>query len=91
MNSANRTIKYLNNSVEGVAVMAVSHDWNSIRSFDLENGRYFTEQEVEGAKNYVILGHSIALSLFNKLDNIGKVIKIKIEKAIVIGVFSKRG
>ena len=91
MNSANRTIKYLNNSVEGVAVMAVSHDWNSIRSFDLENGRYFTEQEVEGAKNYVILGHSIALSLFNKLDNIGKVIKIKGEKAIVIGVFSKEG
>ena len=91
MNSANRTVKYLNNSVEGVAVMAVSHDWNSIRSFDLENGRYFTEQEVEGAKNYVILGHSIALSLFNKLDNIGEVIKIKGEKAIVIGVFSKEG
>ena len=91
MNSANRTVKYLNNSVEGVAVMAVSHDWNLIRSFDLENGRYFTEQEVEGAKNYVILGHSIALSLFNKLDNIGKVIKIKGEKAIVIGVFSKEG
>tara|TARA_Y100000766_G_scaffold285540_1_gene309991 strand:- start:4972 stop:6213 length:1242 start_codon:yes stop_codon:yes gene_type:complete len=91
MNSANRTVKYLNNSVEGVAVMAVSHDWNLIRSFDLENGRYFTEQEVEGAKNYVILGQSIALSLFNKLDNIGKVIKIKGEKAIVIGVFSKEG
>jgi len=91
MNSANRTVKYLNNSVEGVAVMAVSYDWNLIRSFDLENGRYFTEQEVEGAKNYVILGHSIALSLFNKLDNIGKVIKIKGEKAIVIGVFSKEG
>tara|TARA_B100001741_G_scaffold313815_1_gene322289 strand:+ start:10714 stop:11955 length:1242 start_codon:yes stop_codon:yes gene_type:complete len=91
MNSANRTVKYLNNSVEGVAVMAVSHDWDLIRSFDLENGRYFTEQEVEGAKNYVILGQSIALSLFNKLDNIGKVIKIKGEKAIVIGVFSKEG
>ena len=91
MNSANRTVKYLNNSVEGVAVMAVSHDWDLIRSFDLENGRYFTEQEVGGAKNYVILGQSIALSLFNKLDNIGKVIKIKGEKAIVIGVFSKEG
>ena len=56
MNSANRTVKYFNNSVEGVTVMAVSYDWNLIRSFDLENGRYFTEQEVEGAKNYVILG-----------------------------------
>ena len=89
--SANRTLKYLNNSVEGVDVMAVSYDWKSIRSFDLAYGRYFTEQEINGAKNYVILGHTIALSLLNNLDNVGEVIKIKGEKATVIGVFSKEG
>tara|TARA_B100001057_G_scaffold410670_1_gene425880 strand:- start:204 stop:1445 length:1242 start_codon:yes stop_codon:yes gene_type:complete len=89
--SANRTLKYLNNSVEGVGVMAVSFDWKSIRSFDLACGRYFTEQEINGAKNYVILGHTIALSLFNNLDNVGEVIKIKGEKATVIGIFSKEG
>ena len=91
MISANRTLKYLNNSVEGVGVMAVSYDWKSIRSFDLAYGRYFTEQEIDGAKNYVILGHTIALSLLNNLDNVGEVIKIKGEKATVIGVFSKEG
>ena len=91
MISANRTLKYLNNSVEGVGVMAVSYDWKSIRSFDLAFGRYFTEQEIDGAKNYVILGHTIALSLLNNLDNLGEVIKIKGEKATVIGVFSKEG
>ena len=91
MISANRTLKYLNNSVEGVGVMAVSYDWKSIRSFDLAYGRYFTEQEIDGAKNYVILGHNIALSLLNNLDNLGEVIKIKGEKATVIGVFSKEG
>ena len=91
MISANRTLKYCNNSVEGVGVMAVSFDWKSIRSFDLAYGRYFTEQEIDGAKNYVILGHTIALSLLNNLDNVGEVIKIKGEKATVIGVFSKEG
>jgi putative ABC transport system permease protein len=91
MISANRTLKYLNNSVEGVGVMAVSFDWKSIRSFDLAYGRYFTDQEIDGAKNYVILGHTIALSLLNNLDNVGEVIKIKGEKATVIGVFSKEG
>ena len=91
MLSANRTLKYLNNSVEGVGVMAVSYEWKSIRSFDLDYGRYFTEQEIDGAKNYVILGHTIALSLLNNLDNIGEVIKIKGEKVTVIGVFSKEG
>ena len=91
MISANRTLKYFNNSIEGVGVMAVSYDWKSIRSFDLAYGRYFTEQEIEGAKNYVILGHNIAQSLLNNLDNVGEVIKIKGEKATVIGVFSKEG
>jgi len=91
MISANRTLKYLNNSVEGVDVMAVSYDWKSIRSFDLAYGRYFTEQEIDGGKNYVILGHTIALALLNNLDNVGEVIKIKGEKATVIGVFSKEG
>ena len=91
MISANRTIKFQNNNVEGVNVLAVSYDWNSIRSFDLDFGRYFTEHEVNGAKNYVILGHNIALSLFNNLNNLGEVIKIKGEKAKVIGVFSKEG
>jgi putative ABC transport system permease protein len=91
MISANRTLKNRNNSVEGVDVLAVSYDWKSIRSFDLDYGRYFTEQEIDGAKNYVILGHTIALSLLNNLDNVGEVIKIKGEKATVIGVFSKEG
>ena len=91
MISANRTIKYQNNNVERVNILAVSYDWSSIRSFDLDFGRYFTEHEVDGAKNYVILGHNIALSLLNNLNNIGEVIKIKGEKAKVIGVFSKEG
>ena len=91
MISANRTLRYLNNSVEGVTVMAVSYHWKSIRNFDLANGRYFTELEVDGAKNYIILGHTIALSLLNDLDNIGEEIKINGEKATVIGVFSKEG
>ena len=37
------------------------------------------------------MGHTIALSLLNNLDNVGEVIKIKGEKATVIGVFSKEG
>lgn len=91
MNSANRTLKYKNNSVEGVNVIAVSYDWKSIRSFDLVFGRYFTEQEIFGAKNHVILGYDIAYALLNNVDNIGKVVKINGEKVTVIGVFAKEG
>ena len=91
MNSANRTLKFGNNSIEGVDVSAVSYDWKDIRSFDLISGRYFTEQEIESGKNQVILGSKVARALFNNYDCFGENIKIRGEKAIVIGVFSPEG
>ena len=90
-NNATRTLKFDNNSIEGVDVFAVSYDWKDIRSFDLINGRFFTEQEIEGAKNQVVLGSNVARALFNSYDVIGETIKITGEKVNVIGVFSTEG
>jgi putative ABC transport system permease protein len=91
MNSAKRTLKNGNNSIEGVDVFAVSYDWKDIRNFDLTNGRYFTEQEIESGKNQVIVGSNVARALFNNSDSYGEIIKIKGEKALVIGVFLAEG
>jgi putative ABC transport system permease protein len=91
MNSAKGTLKNGNNSIEGVDVFAVSYDWKDIRNFDLTNGRYFTEQEIESGKNQVIVGSNVARALFNYSDSYGEIIKIKGEKALVIGVFLAEG
>ena len=91
MNSAKRTLKNGNNSIEGVDVFAVSYDWKDIRNFDLTDGRYFTEQEIESGKNQVIIGTNVARALFNNSDSYGEIIKIRGEKALVIGVFSVEG
>tara|TARA_B110000008_G_scaffold279981_2_gene330237 strand:+ start:2020 stop:3258 length:1239 start_codon:yes stop_codon:yes gene_type:complete len=89
--SANRTIKYQNNSVENAEVLAVSYDWNKIRNFDLVNGRYFTESEVKSGKNNVIIGYDIASAFFPAESSFGKEIKINGRKCSVIGVFQKEG
>lgn len=89
--SANRTLTYANNSIQGVDVLAVSYDWQYIRSFDLVSGRYFTEQEMESNKNLVILGFDVAKALFNRVDVFGQTIKIRGEKVKVIGVFAREG
>ena len=57
------------------------HTIGNLIRFDLAYGRYFTEQEIEGTKNYVILGHNIAQSLLNNLDKVGEVIKTRGEKS----------
>ena len=91
LTSANRTLSYDNNSIQGVDVLAVSYDWQYIRSFDLASGRYFTEQEMASNKNLVIIGSDVARALFNRVDIFGKTIKIRGEKAKVIGVFAREG
>lgn len=89
--SANRTLSHNNNIVQGVDVLAVSFDWQYIRSFDLSSGRYFTEQEMASSKNLVIIGNDVVRALFNRVDVIGQTIKIRGEKAKIIGVFEREG
>jgi putative ABC transport system permease protein len=91
MISANRTVKFENNSVENAEILAVSFEWNKIRNFDLANGRYFTESEVKSGKNNVIIGQDIAAAFFPVQSSFGKEIKINGRKCSVIGVFEKEG
>ncbi len=89
--SSSRTVKYNNNNVENAEIMGVSYEWDKIRDFDFESGRYFTESEIVSGKNHVIIGHEIAKALFSFQDCIGEVIKISGKKCKIIGVFKKEG
>lgn len=86
-----KTIKYRNNSIENADVTAVSHDWSRIRSFDLQEGRYFTEAESMGGRQICILGSAVADNLFPETDPIGKEIMAVGRKFTVVGVFKREG
>lgn len=87
-----RTVKHKSNIVENAVLAGCSYEFYKIKSFDIANGRYFTENEVNAGYNVVILGGKIAEGLFpNNQDPIGKDIKIAGRKAIVIGVFKTEG
>lgn len=87
----NRTVKYLNNRIDNVPVLAVSHDHDRTFNLDISDGRYFTALESASGKNVVIIGSEIGKILFEKLDPIGKKIKIFGRNLLVIGVFKKEG
>lgn len=92
MVNVSRTVKYRNNSIEGVTILAVSHDYDRVMSFNLEQGRYFTPTESLGGANVVIIGSSIAENLFNPgTDPVGQKIKIFGLKLLVIGVMPEEG
>ncbi len=87
----NRTVKYSNNRIDNVPVLAVSHDHDRTFNLDIADGRYFTALESAGGKNVAIIGSEIGESLFEKRDPIGKKIKVFGRNLLVVGVFKKEG
>lgn len=86
-----RTVHYLNNRIEDVSVMAITHDFANIMPMDIANGRYFTPIESGSGKGVILLGASIAENLFNTLDPVGRKVKVFNQKLEVIGVLKKEG
>jgi putative ABC transport system permease protein len=87
-----KTIKHQSNVVENALVSGCSYEFSKIKSFEIANGRYFNEEEINAGTNVAILGCKIADGLFPNMPNpVGQEIKISGRKAIVIGVFKKEG
>ncbi len=89
--TAKRTVQYGNNSAEDITIWAASHDFDKIRNFEIENGRYFSVFESHSGNAKVIIGKDLADGLFGKLNPVGKEIKINGTRLTVIGVFKKEG
>ena len=91
MVSVSRNIYFENNSMENIPVVAVSHDYTKVMPFDLQEGRYFTNNESHTGSNVAIIGSEIADNLFEEKEAIGKRIKLFGRKLDVIGVIKKQG
>jgi putative ABC transport system permease protein len=88
---SNVTFRSGNNSIEGANVQGVSYDYNIVSEVPIENGRYFSIQEVDAAREVAVIGFNIAESLFPNADPIGKTFKIKGLPFKVIAVMEKQG
>jgi putative ABC transport system permease protein len=87
----NKQIKYKKNLASDVNIWAATHEFENIRSFEIENGRFFSPEESASGKNVAILGAVIAERLFDKENPVGKQITLAGKKTNVIGVFKKEG
>jgi putative ABC transport system permease protein len=85
------SLKYRKNLISDASIWAATHEFENIRSFEIENGRYFSPEESSSGKNVAIVGTIIAEKLFGKADPVGKEIMIAGKKTYVIGVFKKEG
>jgi len=89
---ARKTLKRNNNTIENAIVSGWSFEFGKVKSFDIEDGRYFREDEVDGGYNVVLLGYTLAQGLFPNNENaLGKTIKVAGRNCKVIGLIKKEG
>jgi len=88
----NAILKRGSNSIGQIGLRGGSDGYDDIFDTNIEYGRYFTADEIEGGRNVVIIGYEVAKALFpNGQNPIGEEIKIKNLKFKVIGTVKREG
>jgi putative ABC transport system permease protein len=72
-------------------VFGVSVDWPYIRSWNVEDGAFFSEQDVRTGAKVAVLGKTVAENLFPGGGAVGSTIRIKNVPFKVTGVLEKKG
>ena len=86
-----KTLRYKKTQADNILLWAATHEFENLRSFEIEEGRYFTPEESASGKNVVIIGSEIANRFFEGTNPLGKEMLVSGKKAGVIGVFKKEG
>lgn len=86
-------ISFNGNEVSGVAIFAVSNNFNKLQPIDIADGRYFSLSEMQnGQSNAVVIGSEVAKELFGEnITPIGKSLKIFARNFMIVGVMKKQG
>src|SRR6476619_7122015 len=75
----------------GTSIQGVSTDYPLIRSWNVANGAFFTDQDVKAAAKVAVLGQTVVDNLFPNGDAVGQVVRIKNVPFKVVGVLEKKG
>jgi putative ABC transport system permease protein len=84
------SLKYKNRKVTNTILEGDSEQQPLVYDVDLEQGRFFTNEEEERRANVVVLGHDAAEELFGQESAIGKEVEIEGDVFTVIGVLAKQ-
>jgi len=84
-------IRFGDVTLTSVELLGTTAGFPSVRDMTIDNGRFFTQTEIDRKQKVVVLGSSLATSLFGTNDPIGQYITVGFTKMVVIGVFAHKG
>ncbi|MEB3311273.1 MAG: ABC transporter permease [Snowella sp.] len=83
-------MSYRNQNTNGL-IIGTTPDYQDIRSFYVEKGRFLTSMDVERAKRVVVIGSEIAQRFFKTQNPIGERIRLNNINFEIIGVMEEKG
>jgi len=90
--TGNAEIKRLSKkTTPNFTVTGVDDNYLVIRDYNVENGRNFSQLDIQNGVNYAIIGDEVVTNLFENEDPINRKISMYGNKYIVIGVLEKKG
>ncbi len=73
------------------SVVGTIPEYESVRNFPTEEGRYFTNDEIEQSQRIAVVGADVKTNLFGNESPVGKIIKINQDNFMVVGLLIKKG
>lgn len=84
------TIKYSNKN-DSKSVTGTGPDYPVVQNHPVVKGRFFTVPEVRSLRRFAVLGHNVARDIFDRVDPVGKQMRINGQTFDVIGVLKEKG
>jgi len=72
-------------------VVGTNIDFTQVKSWPMQSGSFFSDQDVKSAAKVVCLGTNVAEMLFGDVDPVGETIRIKNQPFKVIGIMAQKG
>ncbi|GAB2962080.1 ABC transporter permease [Hymenobacter coalescens] len=85
------TLKAGSNSVEDIALQGVTYDYRIVSEVPVQEGRYFTPQEMDASRNVAVVGYDIAHNLYPNGSAVGREFRTQGQKFVIVGVMEKEG
>lgn len=79
------------NKNTNATILGTTSDYLSVRSFDVETGRFITDQDIKRSNQVVMLGPELAKKLFDNQNPIGEQLRIKNLSFQVVGIMKPKG
>jgi len=76
---------------KSVTVTGVTPEFLEVRRFELAQGRFFSDTEIRGARNVVVIGPDLRDKLFPSGEAVGRNLRIRDQSFEIIGVMAPKG